>query len=99
MAGTTAREADEIATLRSSFPAHPPAFGPSSAFLDALDTRLTLRTFLVGHTLTVADWATWGLFKINTVLMAGIKKGKHVHAARWCVTSPLGAPLTPNQVF
>jgi len=39
------------------------AFPEIVAALDSLDDHLALRTFLIGHDITMADWAVWGALK------------------------------------
>lgn len=48
-----------------------------------MDDHLALRTFLVGHFLTVADLATWAGIRGCYPLLGIIKKGSHIHLARW----------------
>ncbi|KAK2765452.1 hypothetical protein FQN54_008305 [Arachnomyces sp. PD_36] len=47
-----------------------------------LDDHLTLRSFIVGHSFTLADIAVWGSVRGNKVLMSAIKK-KSVNVSRW----------------
>ncbi|KZS88349.1 glutamate-tRNA ligase [Sistotremastrum niveocremeum HHB9708] len=53
------------------------------AGLDTLDDHLAYRTFLVGHTLTVADFAVWGSIKSSTKSAGVLKNGNHPHVQRW----------------
>jgi glutamyl-tRNA synthetase len=46
-----------------------------------LSMRLTLRTYLVGHQVTLADFGIWGHLKGNGVAM-GLLKG-FGHVLRW----------------
>ena len=48
-----------------------------------LDSHLTLRSYLVGYSLTVADLAIWGAIRGNKVANAAIKKGAMVNVSRW----------------
>ena len=64
-----------------SLPAPPFTFPSATGLLAALEQRLTLRTFLVGHSLTLADWAVWGHIKANTIALAQLSKAPHT--ARW----------------
>lgn len=50
---------------------------------DYYDDLLALRTFLVGNTLSAADLALWAGIKGSPPLMGLLKKGTHVHFARW----------------
>ncbi|KZO97792.1 glutamate-tRNA ligase [Calocera viscosa TUFC12733] len=59
------------------------AFGEVTSSLDALDDHLALRTYLVGHSPTVADWALWGALKAHSIVAGLLKRGTHVHLARW----------------
>ncbi|EJU05268.1 glutamate-tRNA ligase [Dacryopinax primogenitus] len=59
------------------------AFAAVTSSIDALDDRLALRTYLSGHEPTVADYAIWGALKRNNVVAGVLKRGAHVHLARW----------------
>lgn len=48
-----------------------------------LDTHLTLRSYVVGYTLTIADIAVWGALRGNKVAYAAIKKGAMLNVTRW----------------
>ncbi len=48
-----------------------------------LDSHLTLRSYVVGYTLTVADLSLWGAIKGNKISVAAIKKGSMLHVSRW----------------
>jgi glutamyl-tRNA synthetase len=48
-----------------------------------LDTHLTLRSYIVGYSLTVADLAIWGAIRGNKVGTAAVKKGTMQHLTRW----------------
>lgn len=45
------------------------AFPETVAALDSLDDYLTFRTFLVGHSITAADWIVWGTLKGSSVMI------------------------------
>lgn len=45
------------------------------AALDSLDDHLFLRTFLISHDVTVADWAVWGALKC----MSAVTSSSHQH--------------------
>ncbi|KAH8826862.1 tRNA synthetases class I, catalytic domain-containing protein [Flagelloscypha sp. PMI_526] len=51
--------------------------------LDTLDDHLAWRTFLVGHSITPADWLVWGAIRSTTRSMGLLKNNKHVHLVRW----------------
>lgn len=75
---------NQVDALIAALPANPPAFAAVAHFLDAVDTRLTLRSFLVGHDVTIADWAVWGFIKASPAIAGSMmRKGQHVHLARW----------------
>lgn len=48
-----------------------------------LDAHLTLRSHIVGYSLTVADLAVWGAVRGNRVGAAAIKKGAITNLCRW----------------
>ncbi|KAL8935660.1 MAG: hypothetical protein Q9211_004586 [Gyalolechia sp. 1 TL-2023] len=48
-----------------------------------LDAHLTLRSYLVGFTPTLADLAVWGALRGNKVAYAAIKKGAMLNVTRW----------------
>ncbi len=48
-----------------------------------LDTHLTLRSYIVGYTLTIADLSVWGAIRGNKVAYAAIKKGAMLNLSRW----------------
>lgn len=48
-----------------------------------LDAHLTLRSHIVGYTLTVADLSIWGAIRGNKVANAAIKKGTLLNVTRW----------------
>lgn len=48
-----------------------------------LDSHLTLRSYIVGYTLTVADIAVWGAIRGNKIAYAAVKKGSMLNASRW----------------
>ncbi|CAK7217554.1 glutamate--tRNA ligase [Sporothrix curviconia] len=65
-------------------------------YLTALESRLTLRTFIVGHTLSLADLAIWSALRSNPVGQSLMRKTDgHVH--RWynfvLASTPWLAPL------
>jgi len=42
-----------------------------------------LRTFLIGHELSLADWAVWGALKSSLKAAGLLKNNQHVHLLRW----------------
>lgn len=48
-----------------------------------LDAHLTLRSYVVGYTVSIADLALWGAIRGNKVATAAIKKGNMIHVSRW----------------
>ncbi|KAF8643759.1 hypothetical protein AX16_008778 [Volvariella volvacea WC 439] len=53
------------------------------AALDSLDDHLAYRTYLVGHTITSADWMLWGTLKGNVKIVGLLKNNQHTHLLRW----------------
>ncbi|SCV72989.1 BQ2448_6914 [Microbotryum intermedium] len=72
-----------ITTLLLSLPPHPPALPTALKLLSALEQRLTLRTYLVGHTPTVVDYAVWGHLRANPIALGVLAKPGVPHTARW----------------
>lgn len=73
----------QIAALLILPPALPPSFPTATAFLALLEQQLTLRTFLVSHSISLADWALWGAVRNNSIARAQL--GQFVHVSRWSV--------------
>lgn len=48
-----------------------------------LDAHLTLRSYIVGYSLTAADLALWGAIRGNRIAAATIKKGAIMNVTRW----------------
>ena len=48
-----------------------------------LDSHLTLRSYIVGYTLTIADLAVWGAIRGNKIGFAAVKKGNMLNLTRW----------------
>ena len=48
-----------------------------------LDSHLTLRTYIAGYSLTMADLSIWGAVRGNKVAYAAIKKGNMLNLSRW----------------
>ncbi|KAJ3321097.1 hypothetical protein HDU76_000149 [Blyttiomyces sp. JEL0837] len=60
-------------------------FNPLAAAFTTLNSHLSLRTFLVGYTVTLADLACWGALKSIPIFVNELKKEKEVgtHLTRW----------------
>ncbi|KAL9016666.1 MAG: hypothetical protein Q9185_005993 [Variospora sp. 1 TL-2023] len=48
-----------------------------------LDSHLTLRSYVVGYTITPADFVVWGAIRGNKVAYAAVKKGVMLNLSRW----------------
>jgi len=48
-----------------------------------LDSHLTLRSYMVGYTLTTADLVIWGAIRGHKAAASFIKKGSLVNVSRW----------------
>ena len=48
-----------------------------------LDAHLTLRSYVVGYTLTIADLSMWGAIRGSKVAFAAVKKGNILNVSRW----------------
>ncbi|KAI9707612.1 MAG: hypothetical protein M1836_000573 [Candelina mexicana] len=51
--------------------------------LSELDSHLTLRSYIVGYALTIADLNVWGVLRGNRVAYAYLKKDQLVNLGRW----------------
>ena len=62
-----------------------PDFKKISHTLDILENHLTLKSFIVGYNLTIADFAVWGALKSNAIFNKQIKTGNFacIHLSRW----------------
>jgi len=58
-------------------------FKATSAALEELNDHLTLRTFLVGYALTIADIAVWGVLNGNGQAISTIKRNHLPNLVRW----------------
>nr|KAJ3422561.1 hypothetical protein HK105_007543 [Polyrhizophydium stewartii] len=60
-------------------------FKKLSSSFDILDNHLTLRSFMVGYSATLADYAVWGALKANAIFNKQLKGGKYEgqHLVRW----------------
>lgn len=56
-----------------------------STYFDQLDSHLTLVSYMVGYSLSVADFSVWGALKANPAFNKQLKNGKlsTPHLARW----------------
>ena len=59
---STSIQASAFLSLAETLPAIT-SFPELVAVLDSLDDHITLRTFIIGHDVTVADWGVWGSLK------------------------------------
>ncbi|GAA6039961.1 hypothetical protein JCM8097_002640 [Rhodosporidiobolus ruineniae] len=82
IAGTTNQDSADIIAQLTNIPPFPATFPTALAFLSSLEQRLTLRTFLVGHAPTLADYAVFGALKTN-VIAQPLLATKAPHTARW----------------
>ena len=48
-----------------------------------LNEHLTLRSYVVSYSLSVADLAIWGAIRGNKIGYAAVKKGSMIHLSRW----------------
>ena len=48
-----------------------------------LEAHLTLRSYIVEYSLTVADLSVWGAIRGNKIAHAAIKKGNILNVSRW----------------
>ena len=55
----------------------------TEAQLLELDAHLTLRSYIIGYSLTAADVALWGAIRGNKIATATIKKGAIINVTRW----------------
>lgn len=58
-------------------------FKSTSTALEELNNHLTLRTFLVGYTLTIADISVWGALNGNGQAISAIKRNHLPNLVRW----------------
>ncbi|MCJ1398874.1 hypothetical protein MMC11_002075 [Xylographa trunciseda] len=73
-------------------------FKSVEAPMQELDAHLTLRSYLVGYTVTMADFSTWGAIRGNRVAYAAIKKGSMVNLCRWFRFIEETNPWVPDAV-
>ena len=48
-----------------------------------LDAHLTLRSYIVGYTLTIADIAVWGAIRGSKIAYAAVRNGSMSNVSRW----------------
>uniref|UniRef100_A0AAY4BYC7 Glutamate--tRNA ligase n=1 Tax=Denticeps clupeoides TaxID=299321 RepID=A0AAY4BYC7_9TELE len=71
--------------------------GALGSSLGDLNNALALRTFLVGHTVTLADFCVWGALKANGDWQAVENKAKDFpHVSRWFSFLASQAPFSSN---
>ncbi|KAJ1344787.1 glutamate-tRNA ligase [Batrachochytrium salamandrivorans] len=60
-------------------------FKKLSSSFDVLDNHLTVRSFIVGYSATIADYAIWGALKSNAIFNKQVKGGKYngQHLIKW----------------
>lgn len=51
--------------------------------LEKLDAHLNLRSFVVGHSVSAADIAVWGVLRANAVMGSVLKNEVYVNISRW----------------
>jgi len=51
--------------------------------MQELDAHLTLRSYIVGYTLSAADLSVWGALRGSKIAYAAIKKGSLLNITRW----------------
>ena len=59
-----------------------------NATIELINSHLKLRSFLVGYSVSLADYAVWGALKANSVFNSQLKNGKTgsiEHLGRWFV--------------
>ncbi|KZF20307.1 glutamyl-tRNA synthetase [Xylona heveae TC161] len=60
-----------------------PTFKAFEAALGELDAHLTLRSFIVGYSLTPADLAAWGALRGNKAAFAFVRRNTLANVGRW----------------
>ncbi|CAO1621673.1 unnamed protein product [Parajaminaea phylloscopi] len=84
IAGADKTQSEKVASYLSKALALPTMPFPAALQeANAFDDHLALRTFLIGHSLTAADLASWAGIRGCFPLLGLVKKGTHVHLARW----------------
>jgi len=61
----------------------PPDFKSVEGPLFELDSHLTLRSHIVGYTLTTADILIWGAIRGHKAAASAMKKGSMINVSRW----------------
>jgi glutamyl-tRNA synthetase len=78
------KKADQVKEwLERSKALYPTDFKAVEPHILELDAHLTLRSYIVGYTLTVADLAVFGAIRGNRVSANAMKKGAMVNVTRW----------------
>ncbi|MCJ1287625.1 hypothetical protein MMC26_006977 [Xylographa opegraphella] len=67
--------------------------------MQEVDAHLTLRSYLVGYTATMADFSIWGAIRGNRVAYAAIKKGSMINLYRWFRFIEEANPWVPAAVL
>ncbi|GAA5858656.1 hypothetical protein JCM8547_001408 [Rhodosporidiobolus lusitaniae] len=79
--GHDAKDTADIEAQLLNIPPFPATFPTALAFLSQLEQRLTLRTFLVSHAPTLADYACFSALKTNVIALPLLAKTPHTQ--RW----------------
>lgn len=58
-------------------------FKALAADLETLDAHLNFRSFIIGHAVTLADIAVWGVLRANAVMGSVIKNEVYINISRW----------------
>lgn len=58
-------------------------FKALAADLEKLDAHLNFRSFVLGHQVTLADIAVWGLLRANSVVVSALKNEMYINISRW----------------
>ncbi|QBM88944.1 glutamyl-tRNA synthetase [Metschnikowia aff. pulcherrima] len=58
-------------------------FKALTADLEKLDAHLNFRSFIVGHKVSLADIAVWGVMRANAVMASVVKNEVYINVARW----------------
>ncbi|KAE8229788.1 hypothetical protein CF326_g5232 [Tilletia indica] len=74
-------QVDQLLTVASALSTA--NFQTAGTIFDDLNSLLALRTFVVGNSLTSADVALWAAIRASLPVIGLVKKGLHVHLARW----------------
>lgn len=58
-------------------------FKTLAADLEKLDAHLNFRSFVVGHSVSAADIAVWGVLRANAVMGSVLKNEVYINISRW----------------